>query len=76
MTLFRNAHSSYLDIESKYNRLMEDKVLLDEELRVSKAAEEEVQRLKDALNGKLFPPSLVVKREPDLWNLADLRTNR
>lgn len=45
----RNAHSSFLDIESKYNRLVEEKVLLEEELRMKTALVDEVQRMKDVV---------------------------
>jgi len=48
----RNAHSSYLDIESKYNRLVEEKVLLEEELRMKTTLVDEVQRLKDVVRGE------------------------
>ena len=48
----RNAHSSFLDIESKYNRLVEEMVLLEEDLRGKTALGEEVQRLKDAVRGE------------------------
>jgi len=47
----RNAHSSFLDIESKYNRLVEEKVLLEEELRARSVLIEEVQRLRSTVNG-------------------------
>lgn len=47
----RNAHSSFLDIESKYNRLVEEKVLLEEELRMKTALVDEVQRMKDVVRG-------------------------
>jgi predicted nucleic acid-binding Zn-ribbon protein len=48
----RNAHSSFLDIESKYNRLVEEMVLLEEDLRGKTALGEEVQRLKDVVRGE------------------------
>lgn len=50
----RNAHSSLLDMESKYNRLMEEKVLLDEEVRVKDEQADELQRMRDVVRGMIL----------------------
>jgi hypothetical protein len=41
-----------LDLESKYNRAIEEKTLLEQEVITGKELEEEHQRLKDDLRGK------------------------
>lgn len=48
--------SSLADMEGRYNRAIEDKTLLEQELIGKVQVEEEVQRLKDEINGAL-PPS-------------------
>jgi hypothetical protein len=50
---YRNAMSSLLDMESRHNRLLEEKILLEEELITKGKLEEDVQRLKDELRGRL-----------------------
>ncbi|KAJ9098252.1 hypothetical protein QFC21_004581 [Naganishia friedmannii] len=45
----RNALSSILDLESKHNRLLEEKILLEEDLLGRERLEEELQRLRDEL---------------------------
>jgi hypothetical protein len=47
----RNALSSILDLESKHNRLLEEKILLEEDLLGRARLEEELQRLRDELRG-------------------------
>jgi hypothetical protein len=44
--------SSLLDMESRHNRLLEEKILLEEELIAKGKLEEDVQRLKDELRGR------------------------
>lgn len=46
--------SSLVDIESKYSRALEEKILLEHELLDKANVEEEFQRLKDQLRGSLF----------------------
>lgn len=41
-----------LDLESKYNRAIEEKTLLEQEVVMKNELEEERQRLKDELRGK------------------------
>jgi hypothetical protein len=43
--------SSLLDMESRHNRLLEEKILLEEELVNKSDLQVEVQRLKDELRG-------------------------
>lgn len=50
----RAVSSSLADIESKYSRALEEKILLEHELLDKANLEEECQRLKDELRGKLF----------------------
>jgi cell shape-determining protein MreC len=47
------AVSSLLDLESKYNRAIEEKTLLEQEVVQRQELEEENQRLKDDLRGEL-----------------------
>lgn len=47
----RVAVSSLLDLESKYNRAIEEKTLLEQEVIHRQELEEECQRLKDELRG-------------------------
>ena len=46
--------SSLLDLESKYNRAIEEKTLLEQEIVVKGELEEQMQRLKDELRGELL----------------------
>jgi hypothetical protein len=48
----RQATSSLVDIEQKYAKLIEDKILLEHELQDKAAVEEACQRLRDELRGK------------------------
>ena len=43
--------SSLLDLESKYNRAIEEKTLLEQEVIQRQELEEESQRLRDELRG-------------------------
>jgi hypothetical protein len=45
------AVSSLLDLESKYNRAIEEKTLLEQEIVQKAEVEEEAQRMKDELRG-------------------------
>jgi nuclear distribution protein NudE len=45
--------SSLLDLESKYNRAIEEKTLLEQEVIQKQELDEECQRLKDELRGQL-----------------------
>lgn len=47
------AVSSLLDLESKYNRAIEDKTLLEQEVVQREELEVDYQRLKDEVRGKL-----------------------
>jgi len=49
----RVAVSSLLDLESKYNRVIEEKTLLEQEVIERQELEEECQRLRDDIRGKL-----------------------
>lgn len=51
--LSRVAVSSLLDLESKYNRAIEEKTLLEQEVIIRGELEEQVQRLKTELRGEL-----------------------
>lgn len=44
--------SSLLDLESKYNRAIEEKTILEQEVVQRQELEEECQRLKDDLRGR------------------------
>lgn len=46
------AVSSLLDLESKYNRAIEEKTMLEQEVVQREELEIEVQRLKDELRGE------------------------
>ena len=48
----RAVSSSLADMESKYSRALEEKILLEHELLEKANLEEETQRLKDELRGK------------------------
>ena len=50
----RAVSSSLADIESKYSRALEEKILLEHELLDKANLEEECQRLKDELRGTLL----------------------
>ena len=50
---FRNALSSFLDLESQHNRMLEEKILLEQDLEEKKQLEVDMQRLKDELRGML-----------------------
>lgn len=49
----RNALSSFLDLESQHNRMLEEKILLEQDLEGKRQLEEDMQRLKDDLRGKM-----------------------
>lgn len=53
--MLRVAVSSLLDLESKYNRAIEEKTLLEQEVIQRQELEEENQRLKDDVRGELDP---------------------
>lgn len=50
----RAVSSSLADMETKYSRALEEKILLEHELLEKANLEEETQRLKDELRGKLI----------------------
>jgi hypothetical protein len=54
----RAVSSSLADIEAKYSRALEEKILLEHELLDKANLEEESQRLKDELRGELCLPGL------------------
>jgi nuclear distribution protein NudE len=54
----RAVSSSLADIEAKYSRVLEEKILLEHELLDKANLEEESQRLKDELRGELRLPWL------------------
>ena len=54
----RAVSSSLADIEAKYSRALEEKILLEHELLDKANLEEESQRLKDELRGELRLPRL------------------
>lgn len=54
----RAVSSSLADIEAKYSRALEEKILLEHELLDKANLEEECQRLKDELRGNLNNRSL------------------
>ncbi len=58
--------SSLLDLESRHNRLIEEKILLEEELVNKSELQVEVQRLKDELRGKWAQPSPTRSRANDM----------
>jgi hypothetical protein len=45
--------SSLQDVESRYNRAIEEKTMLEQELIGKQQLEEEAQRLKDEIRGQL-----------------------
>jgi len=53
--------SSLQDVESRYNRAIEDKTMLEQELIGKQHLEEESQRLKDEIRGELstHPPTFL-----------------
>lgn len=51
------AVSSLLDLESKYNRAIEEKTLLEQDLAQKDELEAETQRLKDELRGESYDDS-------------------
>lgn len=53
-SLNRVAVSSLLDLESKYNRAIEEKTLLEQDLAQKDELEAETQRLKDELRGEFY----------------------
>ena len=57
MLIFRVAVSSLLDLESKYNRAIEEKTLLEQEVIQRQELEEECQRLKDDVRGESLDSS-------------------
>jgi len=54
----RVTSSSLIDMEAKYTKTLEEKILLEHELIEKASLEEEMQRTKDELRGQLFhcPP--------------------
>lgn len=52
LILHRVAVSSLLDLESKYNRAIEEKTLLEQEIVQKTEVEEDAQRLRDELRGE------------------------
>lgn len=50
----RMVSSSLQDMEARYNRAIEDKTLLEQELIDKQELEEEMQRLKDEMRGECF----------------------
>lgn len=52
------ATSSLLDLESKYNRVIEEKTVLEQEIVQKQEVEEECQRLKDDVRGGFVTHSL------------------
>lgn len=48
----RAISSSLADMEAKYSRVLEEKILLEQELLEKVQLEEEMQRLKDDLRGQ------------------------
>ena len=56
----RAVSSSLADMESKYSKALEEKILLEHELLEKAGLEEDGQRLKDELRG--VPPSSLVSR--------------
>ena len=53
----REVVSSLEDLEGKYARALEEKILLEHELLDKASMEEEFQRLKDELRGACYLPS-------------------
>ena len=53
----RAVSSSLADVEAKYSRALEEKILLEHELLDKANLEEESQRLKDELRGKTHSPT-------------------
>jgi len=52
--------SSLLDLESKYNRAIEEKTLLEQEVVQKQELEEECQRLKDDVRGEWPRPYVLL----------------
>lgn len=52
----RAVTSSLADVEAKYNRALEEKIILEHELLDKASLEEECQRLKDDLRGSYIHP--------------------
>lgn len=50
----RAVSSSLADVESKYTKALEEKILLEHELLDKANVEEECQRLKDEIRGRPF----------------------
>jgi hypothetical protein len=66
---FRAAQSSLADIEMKYNKAIERNAILEQEITTKDQLAEQVQRLKDDLNGKKIHnrcPNLLIS--PELFN--------
>lgn len=60
----RAVSSSLADMENKYSRALEEKILLEHELLEKANLEEETQRLKDELRGKtnkIIQPKTLLK---------------
>ena len=53
----RAVSSNLADVENKYSRVLEEKILLEHELLDKASMEEEFQRLKDELRGACYLPS-------------------
>lgn len=51
----RQASSSLADVEQRYGRALEEKILLEHELQDKAALEETCQRLRDELRGARLP---------------------
>ncbi|GHJ85002.1 hypothetical protein NliqN6_1404 [Naganishia liquefaciens] len=71
----RNALSSYLDLESKHNRILEEKILLEQDVEVRKRLEEDMQRLKDELRDQTletaFLKSKLERAESEIKALSE-----
>jgi nuclear distribution protein NudE len=52
--IYSVAVSSLLDLESKYNRAIEEKTLLEQEVVQKAELDEDMQRLKDELRGWIY----------------------
>ena len=57
----RAASSGLADAESRYSKVLEEKILLEHELLDKATLEEECQRLKDELRGECRPKWCIVR---------------
>ncbi|KAJ9114173.1 hypothetical protein QFC20_001689 [Naganishia adeliensis] len=55
----RNALSSFLDLESQHNRMLEEKILLEQDLEGKRQLEEDMQRLKDELRDQTLETAIL-----------------